>query len=95
MEMALEDLESKLQRRDLKFTLDDAQLKDFARSKARACGETSARIKDTTQALKAIDKLLARYSQIARPIKAVLSVPKMKPSGGDLSEKSRNGYWTT
>lgn len=62
LEMVLEDLEAKLQRRDLKFTFDDGQVRDFARSKAKACGETSARIKDPTQALKAITKLLARYA---------------------------------
>jgi len=62
LEIALEDLEKKLQRRDLKFTLDDTQLKDFARSRAKVCGETSARIKEPTQALQAIRKLLARYS---------------------------------
>ncbi|WP_245000337.1 replication endonuclease [Marinobacter daepoensis] len=81
--MALEDLESKLQRRDLKFTLDDAQLKDFARSKARACGETSARIKDTSQALKAIGKLLARYS---------FDLPKSQTEKGCI-ERTKNEIW--
>lgn len=62
MEMTLEDLESKLQRRDLKFTIDDTELKDFARTKARACGKISVRIKDTKEALQAIKRLLDRYA---------------------------------
>ena len=83
LEMALEDLESKLQRRDLKFTLDDAQLKDFARSKARTCGETSARIKDTSQSLNAIGKLLDRYS---------FDLPKSQTEKGCI-ERTKNEIW--
>ncbi|MGK0525192.1 MAG: hypothetical protein ACI92N_002838 [Pseudomonadales bacterium] len=61
LETAFENLIEKLQRRDLKLTVDDAQIIDFAKAKARTCGEISARIKDPATALKAIAKLLARY----------------------------------
>jgi len=61
LETALENLIAKLQRRDLKLTVDDAQIIDFAKAKARTCGEISARIKDPATALRAIAKLLARY----------------------------------
>ncbi|MBW4933231.1 replication endonuclease [Marinobacter sp. F4206] len=83
MEIALEDLESKLKRRDLKFTIDDAQVKDFARSRAKVCGETSARIKDPAQALKAISQLLARYS---------FDLPKSQTEKGCI-ERTKNEIW--
>ncbi|WP_273427145.1 replication endonuclease [Marinobacter sp.] len=61
LEIALEELTFKLQRRDLKFTVDDALIVDFAKAKARTCGEISARIEDPAEALSAIAKLLDRY----------------------------------
>ncbi|CAN0578275.1 unnamed protein product [Ectocarpus sp. 12 AP-2014] len=61
LEIALENLITKLQRRDLKFTVDDAQIVDFAKAKSKACGEISARITDPDKALDVIAKLLFRY----------------------------------
>ncbi|QSP93842.1 replication endonuclease [Marinobacter salinisoli] len=79
----MEALESKLQRRDLKFTLDDAQLKDFARSRAKVCSETDARFKDTAQTLKAIQKLLARYG---------FELPKSQTHKGCI-ERAKDEVW--
>lgn len=84
LEMALEELESKLQRRDLKFTVDDAQIKDFARSRAKICSETSIRIKDQCQALKAISRLLARYSFV---------LPKGQTDKGRIERTKDEKWW--
>ncbi|MBL3556873.1 MULTISPECIES: replication endonuclease [Marinobacter] len=83
LEIALEDLESKLQRRDLKFTIDDAQVIDFARSRAKVCYETSARITNTAHALKAIGQLLARYS---------FDLPKSQTDKGCI-ERTKDEIW--
>ncbi|WP_417532238.1 replication endonuclease [Marinobacter lipolyticus] len=61
LEIALEKISARLQRRDLKFSVDDAQIIDFAKAKARACGQIHARIKDPARVLSTIEKLLARY----------------------------------
>lgn len=61
LEVALENISARLQRRDLKFSVDDAQIIDFSKAKARACGQIHARIKDPARALSNIEKLLSRY----------------------------------
>ncbi len=61
LEIALEKISARLQRRDLKFSVEDGQIIDFAKAKAKACGEISARFKDPAQAIGVIEKLLSRY----------------------------------
>ncbi|WP_168215600.1 replication endonuclease [Marinobacter confluentis] len=61
LEIALEKISARLQRRDLKFSVDDAQIIDFAKAKARACGQIHARIKDPDRTLVTIEKFLSRY----------------------------------
>ena len=83
LETALENLIEKLQRRDLKLTVDDAQIIDFAKAKARTCGEISARMKDPATALKAISKLLARYG---------FSLPGGETDNSRI-ERTKNDRW--
>ena len=84
LEIELETITVKLQRRDLKFTVDDAQVIDFCKAKAKACGQLDARLKDTGQVLKALTNLLARYS---------FSLPSGETEQGIIERTKDDRWW--
>ena len=84
LEMALDELRSKLQRYDFRLTVNDDELIRFARARAKVCSAIRARIKDTPQALKAIGRLLSRYS---------FELPKSQTDEGCIERTKCEKFW--